>query len=859
MNPFYADLLNRSLIETDSIIIGTLILPNLDPNSIPYIDSDNTVEDIVLNDGELIIGSTANAPTKSTLTGTANQVDVTNGPGSINLSLPQDIATTSSPSFDNLTVNNINGKVANDLVTGPVSAVNDRLAAFNGTSGKVVKDSGVLGSNIFLRDGSVTATGNFDINNQELQNVKAIRPYDTNVLVGNSTSLTFGSSGAIMIGDFTTTTGGNSVNIGLQNIARLNSVAIGKETIAGTGSTIVGYRSSNGVNNDTIIIGRDNTSSFGNSGDIIGVNRSNTTPNSLLLGNGSYTNIRANNTCDLGTSVVPFQSVYSNASLIGSINSRLVNDIVSNTSTGVLNNVVSFVSDKQVKDSGIASSQITTNATNISTNTSNIATNTSNIATNTSNIATNTSNIATNTAIIATHTTDITALQAKTQNQSATAGNTNFTGTLQKGGVNVATVTDVALKVSKSGDTMSGALAMATNNITNVGSLSGGTNTRTADNILSCATNPAYGRLPMFSTNNKVLEDSTVSAFDVVNGPPASVVTNNIAVFSSTTGRAITNAVSGIGTIGALTLSNATAATSSTTGTLILSGSGAGLGVNGKGYFNSNVITGPTQTIALEQTLTMRGGTNSATSPNIIAYTAANQYPVFHQCNSAHDNISMFFDCYFDWNTATLRSASSNGYFSLVKGTNQLGFNYGNAGVAGAAATLTTAGYIDISGVLNWAKPLLTTDTTDATSTTAGSLKTAGGLAVVKQGRFGGKVTITSAGATGLDLASTDTYANLRVIQNTGGIDNSIYIGFGSGVLSRCFVYSNNNLAMRIEDGSNLGLGGGSYGGGSLCFYIANATTVPTSNPSGGGILYCQGGALKYRGSSGTITTIANA
>jgi hypothetical protein len=34
---------------------------------------------------------------------------------------------------------------------------------------------------------------------------------------------------------------------------------------------------------------------------------------------------------------------------------------------------------------------------------------------------------------------------------------------------------------------------------------------------------------------------------------------------------------------------------------------------------------------------------------------------------------------------------------------------------------------------------------------------------------------------------------------------------------------------------------------------------VPTTNPSGAGILYVESGALKYRGTSGTVTTIANA
>ena len=42
-------------------------------------------------------------------------------------------------------------------------------------------------------------------------------------------------------------------------------------------------------------------------------------------------------------------------------------------------------------------------------------------------------------------------------------------------------------------------------------------------------------------------------------------------------------------------------------------------------------------------------------------------------------------------------------------------------------------------------------------------------------------------------------------------------------------------------------------------FFIKNATTVPSSSPTGGGYLYVEAGALKYRGSSGTVTTIAPA
>lgn len=48
-------------------------------------------------------------------------------------------------------------------------------------------------------------------------------------------------------------------------------------------------------------------------------------------------------------------------------------------------------------------------------------------------------------------------------------------------------------------------------------------------------------------------------------------------------------------------------------------------------------------------------------------------------------------------------------------------------------------------------------------------------------------------------------------------------------------------------------------GGGVGIVGIRNVTTVPTSNPTSGGVLYVEAGALKYRGSSGTITTIGPA
>lgn len=65
---------------------------------------------------------------------------------------------------------------------------------------------------------------------------------------------------------------------------------------------------------------------------------------------------------------------------------------------------------------------------------------------------------------------------------------------------------------------------------------------------------------------------------------------------------------------------------------------------------------------------------------------------------------------------------------------------------------------------------------------------------------------------------------------------------------------------IRITPSGNFGINtSGQFGAGVKVIGLANATTVPTTNPSAGGVLYAEAGALKWRGSSGTITTIAAA
>jgi hypothetical protein len=69
----------------------------------------------------------------------------------------------------------------------------------------------------------------------------------------------------------------------------------------------------------------------------------------------------------------------------------------------------------------------------------------------------------------------------------------------------------------------------------------------------------------------------------------------------------------------------------------------------------------------------------------------------------------------------------------------------------------------------------------------------------------------------------------------------------------------------RPAAGGNIGIGFkkaeefAEFGGGQGVIVIANATVAPSTKLAGAGILYVEDGALKYRGSNGTVTTIAPA
>ena len=151
-----------------------------------------------------------------------------------------------------------------------------------------------------------------------------------------------------------------------------------------------------------------------------------------------------------------------------------------------------------------------------------------------------------------------------------------------------------------------------------------------------------------------------------------------------------------------------------------------------------------------------------------------------------------------------------------------------------------------------------------------GTSGTAGGLSVSRAS--GVVVQVTSTGASGTLMSGTGADATSRLLQGDVSDDTQkrvvVYtdgkLEWGSGTATRDVnLYRSAADVLKTDDslhvGTNLRINTTSLGSGSGVVAIANASVAPTTNPSGGGVLYAESGALKWRGSSGTVTVIAPA
>lgn len=116
------------------------------------------------------------------------------------------------------------------------------------------------------------------------------------------------------------------------------------------------------------------------------------------------------------------------------------------------------------------------------------------------------------------------------------------------------------------------------------------------------------------------------------------------------------------------------------------------------------------------------------------------------------------------------------------------------------------------------------------------------------------QATTLRAGVWATDDPADNTRANISFTTVAGAASSSSFITFDTNNYG-----VSGGERMRIDSNGNVGIGTSTFGTSAVTVIgIANGT-APTTSPAGMGQLYVEGGALKYRGSSGTVTTIANA
>jgi len=410
--------------------------------------------------------------------------------------------------------------------------------------------------------------------------------------------------------------------------------------------------------------------------------------------------------------------------------------------------------------------------------------------------------------------------------------------------------------------------------------------------VTSPITNTGTSSSAVIGINQTLLSLTRSQISDFTSGTVTSATTAGTAVYATTSGTSVSIS-------GSITKSQVSDFTSGTVAYASLSGtavavSGSAITRSQISDFASGTVANISGTVTQSQVTSLTSdlaGKASTSAPTITGFTTLQATPGIGTdtpitvLGGTGQSVPLQ-----SWKTVSLVALSSvdqNGYgnFARVSAGQSTDLAYSAAlsvnttgtatkgvvvrGVASQSANLTewqdssggTAAFVSSAGLFTLAA---------IRQTGSGNLNSFGGAAVASQ-----IVTIFTGGTANKGLVvqgAASQSANLMEWQNSGGtviasVSNTGAPTFtGNLNFSSTTTFVNNSGTNLLTLNSqpqinffNTTVSAATNGGGQKIIFIGNAGVVPSSNPTGGGILYVEAGALKYRGSSGTITTLGAA